>query len=108
VLDANLGDEGAAVEFNVALTLPVNVKVQLDAVLNLVNVNVAEDQGHGAEVDLLEEERVQRCRQHGAEHWLGDLLDHGAGAGVDVGPQVLDNLIEEAGICPVGLGSKNW
>lgn len=107
MLNTNLGDEGATVEFNIANALPVNVKIQLDAVLNLVHVDVAEGHGDGAEIDLLEEERVQGCREHGAEHGLGDLLDHGASTSVDVGPQVLDNLIEKASICPVGFGSKD-
>lgn len=48
-----------------------------------------------AEVDFGKVQRRQWPGQHLLEHWLDGLLDHVAAVSIDVGPELLDDVVEE-------------
>jgi len=86
MFNSDLGDHRAT-ELDVAVAVPVNIEIQLDAaVLGFVDIDVSDLQRRVAQVNLVEMKRVQRRREHGPEHGLGDLLDDGSPSNADVGP----------------------
>lgn len=100
VLDTDLGHHRAAIKFNIALAIPVDVKVHLDqAARRPVNVHVAELERDSAEVKLLKVQRVERRGKHAGKHGLDDLLGHVLGNDENVGPELLNDVIEEAWVC---------
>lgn len=96
VLDTDLRDH-LAVELNVALAIPVDIKVHLDrAAGHLVDVHVAELERDAAKVNLGKVERVEGRRQHAREHGLDNRLGHVGAQDANVGPQLGHDVVEEA------------
>lgn len=96
VLDAQIRDHGS-VEFEVTLAVPCDVHVQRDASCGGPgHIDSGDLDGHWTQIQLGEVQAGQGPRKHGGEHGLDDLLDHAAGGDVDVGPQLGNEVVEEA------------
>jgi len=75
------------VKFDIALTVPIHVQVELDAIVKgLGDLDIGQHNRCGTQLDLGEVQACQWPWKHGLEHWLHDILDHLAPSCVNVGP----------------------
>jgi hypothetical protein len=84
-------------KLNITLPIPIHIQIQRNRInRRLRDLNVGEDDGLGAKVDLCEVEGFEGTWEHGLEHGLDDVFDHLAASDLDVRPEVGYNAVEEA------------
>jgi hypothetical protein len=85
------------IKLHIALSIPVHVQIQLNPIIGrLRNLHIREDNGRGAKLDLCEMQGRKGTWEHGLEHGLDNVFDHLAAGDLDVGPEVGDDVVDEA------------
>jgi hypothetical protein len=87
----------ASIKLEIAYTLPVQVHIELNAIsLGPVDIDIGEADGDVTKVDLDETKISKRTREGGGKNGFNSLFDDVGACDAYVGPEVLDNVVEEA------------
>lgn len=86
-----------SIQLNITLAVPIHIQVELDTIVSsLCDLDIGKHDWCGAKLNLGEMQSCQGTREHGLEHRFDNVLDHFAAGSLDVGPQLCNDIIQEA------------